>query len=144
LPAIKEVVLCVGLRRTPTGVPSPSWGLGITLPGIAILSLPSSIVVLALSGALTGIGAGLLVTGITADLSALSSEGNRGTAMAVAGASFSGGIFAGSAISGLLIGSGGFHAVLLFGGITCLAAVPFGFGRGYRPARELAAPVDSR
>jgi MFS family permease len=100
-------------------------GLAITLPGIAVLALPPSIVTLVMSGAMTGIGAGLFITGVYADLAVRSTDANRGTAMSMSAASFGAAIFAGSAISGLLIGPGGFNAVLIFGGITCLAALPF-------------------
>lgn len=100
-------------------------GLAITFPGIAALALPPSIGALVVSGACTGIGAGLFVTSVLVDLAALSDESNRGTALSLGNGSFSAAIFAGSAISGLLIGSGGFDAVLLFGGITCAAALPF-------------------
>jgi predicted MFS family arabinose efflux permease len=73
---------------------------------------------------MTGIGAGLFITGVYADLSAQSTDANRGTALSMSSASFSAAIFAGGAISGLLIGPGGFNAVLLLGGVTCLAALP--------------------
>ncbi|HEX6507044.1 MAG TPA: MFS transporter, partial [Chloroflexota bacterium] len=99
-------------------------GLAITLPGIAALALPPSIFALALSGAMTGIGAGLFITGVYADLAARSTDANRGTALSLSSASFGGAIFVGGAISGLLIGPGGFGAVLIFGAVTCLAALP--------------------
>jgi MFS family permease len=121
------------LLRIPTGLLADRrgtllpklLGLAITLPGIALLALPPSILTLILSGAGTGIGAGLFITGITADMAALSTERNRGTAMSLTTASFSSGIFIGSAVSGLLIGPGGFDAILLFGAITSLLALPF-------------------
>lgn len=135
------------LLRVPTGILADRrgsllpkvLGLIITLPGIAMLALPPSIVTLSLSGAGTGIGAGLLITGIMADLARLSTEGNRGTAMSLGNASFSAGIFGGSAISGLLIGPGGFNAVLLYGGLTCLAAFPFTLARGPRESTRPSA-----
>jgi MFS family permease len=119
--------------RIPTGMLADRYGtlvpkllgLAITLPSVAILALPPSILTLALAGAGTGGGAGLFITGIMGDLARLSTESNRGTAMSLSSASFSAGIFLGSAISGFLIGPGGFDAVLLFGCITCAAALPF-------------------
>lgn len=125
------------LLRVPTGLLADRrgsfWpkllGLVFTVPGIIILTLHPSILTLVVSGAATGIGAGLFITGIMADLSNLSTPANRGTAMSLASASFSAGIFAGSAFSGLLIGPGGFNAVLLFGVITSLAAFPFALWR---------------
>lgn len=121
------------LLRIPTGLLADRrgallpkiLGLAITLPGIGVLALPPSIVTLVMSGAMTGIGAGLFITGVYADLAVRSTEANRGTAMSMSSASFGAAIFAGSAVSGLLIGPGGFNAVLVFGGITCLAALPF-------------------
>jgi MFS family permease len=121
------------LLRIPTGLLADRQGallpkilgLAITLPGIGALGLPPSIFTLIASGAMTGIGAGLFITGVYADLAVRSTEANRGTAMSLSAASFGAAIFAGSAISGLLIGPGGFTAVLVFGGITCLAALPF-------------------
>jgi MFS family permease len=108
-------------------------GLAITLPGIGVLALPPSIVTLALSGAMTGIGAGLFITGVYTDLASRSSDANRGTAMSMSSASFGGAIFVGSAVSGLLIGPGGFNAVLTFGAITCALALPFAV---IRPSRR--------
>jgi MFS family permease len=124
--------LGVLLLRIPTGVlvdrAGPRIpvlaGLALTLPGIAALALPPSIWTVAAAGACTGAGAGLTVTGITADLSSSSSSANRGTAMSLGSASFMAGVFVGSAVSGLLIGPGGFNAVLLFGGVATALAAP--------------------
>jgi len=100
-------------------------GLVITLAGIGVLVFPPSIPVLIASGACTGIGAGLLITGVMTDLSNLSSEANRGTAMATGGGSLSAAFFLGGTVSGVLIGPGGFNAVLAVGAVSCLLAVPF-------------------
>lgn len=100
-------------------------GLVITLAGIGVLVFPPSIPVLIASGARTGVGAGLLITGVMTDLSNLSSEANRGTAMCTGGASLSAAFFLGGTISGVLIGPGGFNAVLALGASSCLLAVPF-------------------
>ncbi len=129
------------LLRIPTGVLVDRrgallpmvLGLTITLPGIGILALPPSIITLVLSGAMTGIGAGLFITGIYTDLAIRSSDENRGTAMSMSSAGFGAAIFVGSAISGLLIGPGGFNAVLVFGAVTCLLALPFAL---LRPAES--------
>jgi predicted MFS family arabinose efflux permease len=99
-------------------------GVVITLPGLAFLALPPSITALVLAGATTGIGAGLFITAIYADLSTMSTDANRGTAMSLATGAFSAAIFLGSAVSGLLIGPGGFNAILIFGAVTCLLALP--------------------
>jgi MFS family permease len=119
--------------RVPTGILADRHGsqipkllgLAITLPAVAILALPPSVLTLTLAGVGTGGGAGLFITGIMGDLARLSTEANRGTAFSMSSASFSAGIFLGSTISGLLIGPGGFDAIILFGCLTCAAAVPF-------------------
>ncbi|HEX9056570.1 MAG TPA: MFS transporter, partial [Ktedonobacterales bacterium] len=79
---------------------------------------------LIVAGAGTGVGAGLFISAILVTLHQQSGEHNRGTAMALSAAGFNVGMFAGSAISGLLIGPGGFGAVLLFGLGTTAAALP--------------------
>jgi MFS family permease len=121
------------LLRIPTGILADRrgsflpklLGLVVTLPGIAVLALAPSIYTLVFSGAATGIGAGLFITGVMGDLAKLSTDANRGTAISLGGGSFNAAIFVGSAISGLLIGPGGFGAILAFGVVTTLAALPF-------------------
>lgn len=120
------------LLRVPTGILADRYGslvpriLGIvvTVPGIGALALPPSLWALAVAGACTGIGAGLFITGVLSDLFRHSTAANQGTAAALGNGSFSASIFTGSALSGVLIGPGGFGAVLLFGAITCAAALP--------------------
>ena len=132
--------LGVLLLRAPTGLlvdrAGSRWpkviGVALTLPGVLLLALAPSALTLAGAGALTGVGSGLLLSGIMADLARLSTAGNRGTALSLGSASFSGAFFVGSALSGLLIGPGGFGAVVLFGAITALAALPFAFGPATR------------
>jgi MFS family permease len=119
--------------RIPTGMFTDRYGtllaktLGVvtTLPGIAALALSPTIPALVVAGVFTGGSAGLLIPGVMADLSRLSSEENRGTAMALGGGAFSAAVFLGSATSGLLVGPGGFTAVLVVGFVACLAALPF-------------------
>jgi MFS family permease len=125
------------LLRVPTGILADRSGsllpkvvgVALTLPGIAVLALPASIPVLIISGAFTGVGAGLFITGILADLAGLSTDANRGTAMSLGTGSFSAAIFIGSAVSGLLIGPWGWDAILAFGFITTAAALPFTWRR---------------
>jgi MFS family permease len=124
--------LGVLLLRIPTGAlvdrygprPAEIAGTTLTLAGIGTLLLPPSVPTLAAAGAGTGIGAGLFVTAVLVTLARRSGDHNRGTAMALSQASSNVGIFAGSAVSGLLIGPGGFGAVLLFGTLTTLASLP--------------------
>jgi MFS family permease len=134
------------LLRIPTGMladRSGSFlpkllGVAVTIPGIAVLMLPPSLATLIAGGAGTGIGAGLFITGVMGDLARMSNDANRGTAISLGTGSFNGAIFVGSSISGLLIGPGGFDAVLIFGLLTTIAAFPLvlmrGAARGVRAA----------
>jgi MFS family permease len=129
--------LGVLLLRVPTGMLADRSGsflpklLGVlvTIPGIAALLLAPSILTLILSGAGTGIGGGLIITGVLGELSKMSNDANRGTAISLGNGSLNAAIFTGSAISGLLIGPGGFDAVLVFGLLATVAALPFVFIR---------------
>jgi MFS family permease len=124
--------LGVLLLRIPTGAlvdrygPRPAEVVGtlVTLAGIGALFLPPSVPALVAAGAGTGIGAGLFISAVLVALARRSGDHNRGTAMALSSASFNVGIFVGSAVSGLLIGPGGFGAVLLFGAVTTAASLP--------------------
>jgi predicted MFS family arabinose efflux permease len=99
-------------------------GVAMTLAGIGALFLPASTLTLMLAGAGTGTGAGLFLSAVLVSLAQRSGEHNRGTAMALGSASFNVGIFAGSALSGVLVGPGGFNAVLVLGLISTLAGLP--------------------
>jgi MFS family permease len=118
--------------RIPTGLLADRYGslvpnvlgLLLTVVGVALLALPPSIFALVLAGAGTGIGAGLFLTGINGDLARMSTDANRGTALSFISVSFSMGIFGGGAISGLLIGPGGFNAIVVLGCVTAAAALP--------------------
>jgi MFS family permease len=125
--------LGVLLLRVPTGWLTDKYGsllpeilgLGVTLPGIAILALHPTVPILIASGAMTGTGAGMFITGVYVNLANRSDESNRGTAMSLGSASFTFGIFTGSTISGVLVDPGGFNAILVYGFVTCAAALPF-------------------
>lgn len=134
--------LGVLLLRAPTGMlvdragsrwPKILGAISIFL-GVACLGLPPSPLTLTAAGAGTGIGAGMLVSGVMADLARMSGAANRGTALSLGTACFSGAFFVGSAASGLLIGPGGFGAVVLFGAFATLAALPFALAP--RPERR--------
>ncbi len=130
--------LGVLLLRAPTGLlidrGGSRWpkviGVALTFPGVILLALHPTPLTLIASGALTGSGSGMLLSGVMADLARLSGAVNRGTALSLGSASFSGAFFIGGAISGLLIGPGGFGAVVIFGAATTLAALPFALSRG--------------
>jgi len=125
--------LGVLLLRVPTGMLADRYGsflpkligLVVTLPGLAALFLRPSVATLVVAGAGTGVGAGLFITGVLGDLSRRSTEANRGTAMSLGSGSFSGAIFAGGIVSGLLIGPYGWNAIVWLGVMTCLASLPF-------------------
>jgi MFS family permease len=137
--------LGVLLLRAPTGMlvdrAGSRWpkilGAISILFGVACLGLPPSPLTLIAAGSGTGIGAGMLISGVMADLARMSGAANRGTALSLGTACFSGAFFVGSAISGLLIGPGGFGAVVLFGSLATLASLPFALNS--RPARPSLA-----
>src|SRR5205823_8848803 len=98
------------------------FGAVVIFLGVACLGLPPSPLTLIAAGTGTGIGAGMLISGVMADLARMSGAANRGTALSLGTACFSGAFFVGSAISGLLVDHGGFGAVVLFGSLATLAA----------------------
>lgn len=112
-------------------------GFGITIAGLFAFLLETSILSLSLAGAGTGIGAGLFANGMLTDLAGRSTRANRGTAMALALATASLGVFVGGSISGLLYGPFGFETIIVFGlaaeGLGLLVLVLDALGRG-RPA----------
>jgi MFS family permease len=124
--------LGVLLLRAPTGMlvdrSGPRMaeviGVAMTLAGIGALFLPDSTLTLIVAGAGTGTGAGLFLSAVLVSLTQRSGEHNRGTAMALGSASFNVGLFAGGALSGLLVGPGGFDAVLALGLATTVAGLP--------------------
>jgi MFS family permease len=124
--------LGVLLLRAPTGMlvdrsgPRLAEVIGVatTQAGIGALFLPVSSLTLIVAGAGTGTGAGLFLSAVLVSLTQRSGEHNRGTAMALGSASFNLGLFAGGALSGLLVGPGGFGAVLALGLATTVAGLP--------------------
>jgi MFS family permease len=109
-------------------------GGALIVPGVLLLALAPSPLTLAAAGALTGGGAGLLLSVITADLARLSTSSNRGTALALGAASVGAGAFVGSAASGLCFAAGGFDAVVGLSALATLAALPFALGPRRTPA----------
>jgi MFS family permease len=124
--------LGVLLLRTPSGAlvdrsgPRLAEVLGIvtTVAGLGALALPASPLTLIAAGAGTGVGAGLFITAVLVTLTRRSGDHNRGTAMALSSTSLNLGMFACAALSGLLVGPGGFGAVLLLGAAATVAALP--------------------
>jgi MFS family permease len=99
-------------------------GLLLTLAGLAAFAPSTTVVWLVLAGAGTGIGAGLFANGILTEMTALSTQQNRGGAMALTFATATFGGFLGSAISGLLYRPIGFAGIIVFGAIVEAAVVP--------------------
>ncbi len=133
------------LLRLPTGMLvdrsgprlAETLGVATTLVGIGALFLPASTLTLIAAGAGTGVGAGLFLSAVLVSLTKRSGTQNRGTAMALGSASFNIGIFAGGALSGLLVGIApggfGFTAVLILGLLTTLAGLPLVLFEGPMP-----------
>lgn len=135
------------LLRLPTGMLvdrsgprlAETIGVAMTLAGIGALFLPASTLTLIAAGAGTGVGAGLFLSAVLVSLTQRSGTHNRGTAMAVGSASFNMGIFVGGALSGVLVGSGGFTAVLILGLLTTLAGLPLVLFESPTPTLSSAA-----
>jgi MFS family permease len=132
------------LLRVPSGIlvdrygPRPSEVIGtlLTLGGIGALFLPPSVLTLIAAGAGTGTGAGLFISAVLVSLSGQSGEHNRGTAMALGSAAFNVGMFAGGALSGVVIGPGGFDAVLALGLASTALSLPLVLVRRGKGAAE--------
>jgi MFS family permease len=135
------------LLRVPTGMLvdrsgpplAETVGVAMTLAGISALFLPASPLTLMAAGAGTGVGAGLFLSAVLVSLTGRSGTHNRGTAMALGSASFNLGIFGGGALAGVLVGPGGFTAVLILGLLTALAGLPLVLFEHLAPSSTPAA-----
>ncbi len=155
--------LFVLLTRVPAGwlsdrVPGV-WqvlaGIALTVLGVLLVLVPPTTPLLVAAGALTGIGAALIVVPLMLALSERSTDADRGSAFALFSASFAAAIALGSIGTAPLIDWLGFE-VLLIAAIAALflaAAVALADrGLGQKPARTLreaepeavpAAPIGS-
>jgi predicted MFS family arabinose efflux permease len=90
----------------------------------AVLLLPMSDGVLILAGMLNGIGAGVSLPPLMAQLSQRSDNANRGTALALYAAAFAIGMIGGSSVGGLLYAGMGYAGLLRAGAVLCSLGVP--------------------
>jgi MFS family permease len=117
-------------------------GLALTAVAIGTLVLPPTTQLLILSGALTGAGAGLLLTPLLVELSRRSGDADRGSAFALFSAALAGALVLGSIGAAPIVAAYGFEAAILvtlgsLGLAAVLALADRSFRRVPRPvARE--------
>jgi MFS family permease len=90
-------------------------GLGLTALGVLLLLPTPTTEILFVSGALTGVGAAVIIIPIMLALTERSTDADRGSAFALFNATFAGAIALGSIGTAPLIGSLGFEALLALG-----------------------------
>jgi MFS family permease len=121
----------------------PRWLLagGIILTALAVLLLlpVSTPPLLVLAGIGTGAGAALLLPPILIELTRLSDENNRGSAMSLYTSCFAAAVAVGSLVGGPIILRFGFNAALLMSVVACLAALPIALLSGARRTAHQAA-----
>lgn len=126
----------------------PRWlilvGLLLTTVAIGLLVLPVSTPVLVVAGALTGSGAGLVLTPILVEISRRSTDADRGSAFAMISAALAGALVLGSIGAAPIIATAGFEATILatIAGLVVAALVVVA-DRGLAPASrssQAAAP----
>jgi MFS family permease len=95
----------------------PRWlvltGLLLTVVAIGLLVLPVTTPLLILAGALTGGGAGLVLTPLLVELSHRSTDADRGSAFAMLSAALAGALVLGSIGAAPIIATAGFEATIL-------------------------------
>jgi MFS transporter, DHA1 family, multidrug resistance protein len=95
----------------------PRWlvltGLLLTAVAIGLLVLPPSTPILVIAGALTGGGAGLVLTPLLVEISRRSTDADRGSAFAMMSAALAGALVLGSIGATPIIASAGFEATIL-------------------------------
>ena len=95
----------------------PRWlvlaGLLLTAVAIALLVLPVTTAILIVAGALTGAGAGLVLTPLLVEISRRSTDADRGSAFAMFSAALAGALVLGSIGVVPIIASVGFEATIL-------------------------------
>jgi MFS family permease len=112
-------------------------GLGLTTVAIGTLVLPPTTPLLILSGALTGAGAGLLLTPLLVELSRRSGDADRGSAFALFSAALAGALVLGSIGAAPIVAAFGFEAAIL---VTLAAlAVAAGLALADRSFRRMPA-----
>ncbi len=144
------------LARLPAGWVSdrtrPIWpilaGIAMTFAGVFLLLPTPTTPLLVLSGALTGVGAALIVQPILLALTRRSNDADRGSAFALFSASFAVAVVLGSIGTAPLIDQLGFETVLLLAlGALFVAAIVAVADPGLRanaepqPGPEVGAPI---
>jgi MFS family permease len=104
----------------------PRWlvltGLFATGVAIGLLMLPPATPVLVLAGALTGGGAGLVLTPLLVEISRRSTDADRGSAFALISAALAAALVVGSIGTAPIIASAGFEATILVTIVGLVAA----------------------
>lgn len=125
----------------------PRWlvltGLLLTAVAIGLLVLPPSTPVLVLAGALTGGGAGLVLTPLLVEMSRRSTDADRGSAFAMLSAALAGALVLGSIGAAPIIASAGFEATILatIVGLACATVVALADPRLAASAGSRRRPV---
>jgi MFS transporter, DHA1 family, multidrug resistance protein len=107
----------------------PRWlvltGLLLTALAIGLLVLPPTTPVLIVAGALTGGGAGLVLTPLLVEISRRSTDADRGSGFAMMSAALAGALVLGSIGAAPIIASAGFEATILatIVGLACATLV---------------------
>lgn len=123
--------ICVLLSRVPTGWIADRYGpqrlalLGVISMTLSpcVLLLPLTDAVLIAAGVLNGLGAGLTLPPMLAQLSQRSDEQSRGTALSYFSVGFAVAVIVGASGGGLLYPYLGFHGLLASGALLCAGGV---------------------
>ncbi len=103
-------------------------GLAMTAVAIGLLALPATTAILVIAGALTGAGAGLLLTPLLVELSRRSTEADRGSAFALFSGALAGALVLGSIGAAPLVATAGFEAAIVatIAGLVLSGVIAFG------------------
>jgi predicted MFS family arabinose efflux permease len=136
--------LAILSARVPTGwladrvrpIVLASTGIMLTAGAVALLTLPPATPLLVAAGALSGSGAGLVMTPMLVELSRRSGDADRGSAFSLFSASLAAALSIGSVGAAPIVGSAGFEVALIVSLVGLgLAAVVLVLDRGLRISR---------
>jgi MFS family permease len=116
-------------------------GLGVTICSDLLLLMPPTDGLLVASGALNGLGGGLILPPMLAQVSRRSDEKTRGSALAYFSTCFALGFVVGSGVGGLLYPLLGFQGLLTAGAALCGTGVVIALGD---PALRQPGPAGAR
>ncbi|HEY6057470.1 MAG TPA: MFS transporter, partial [Candidatus Limnocylindrales bacterium] len=122
--------IAIVLSRVPTGwvADRVSWrlvvgcGLALLLASLGLAALPPTTPLLALSGALNGAGAAIALTPNLVELTRRSDDEDRGSALALYGATLAGGLSVGSVAAAPIVAMAGFEGAVGLGLLGLVAA----------------------